>query len=123
MSRNKTRLEWSLSNLPAYKSEPLAPPFHEYMPVVYLAPNDFNFHNTSGKLQTWEDYGNWVASLLVGRQGLPQKLENEVSELIKDAKDNPREAARRIYQFMQNHTRYVSIQLASEVSSHSRPIW
>jgi hypothetical protein len=109
--QDKTRLEWSLSNLPAYKSEPLAPPFHEYMPVVYLAPNEFNFHNTGGKLQTWEDYGSWLASLLVGRQGLPQKLEDEVGHIIKDAKDNPREAARRIYEFMQNHTRYVSIQL------------
>lgn len=109
--RNRIRLEWNLNNLPAYKSEPLSPPVHEYLPVVYLSPDEFYFHNTSGKLRSWEDYGNWVASLLVGRQDLPQKLEDEVNELIKDVKDNPREVTRRIYEFMQNHTRYVSIQL------------
>jgi hypothetical protein len=109
--KNRIRLEWNLNNLPAYKSEPLSPPAHEYLPVVYLSPDEFYFHNTSGKLRSWEDYGNWVASLLAGRQDLPQKLEDEVKELIKDVKDNPREVTRRIYEFMQNHTRYVSIQL------------
>jgi hypothetical protein len=103
--------QWQVSNLLAFKNEPLSVAAHEYLPYVYLSPGDFYFHNTSGNLQTWKNYGEWVAALLQGRQELPELIVKEITELTKEISDNPREVARRVYEFMQNQTRYVSIQL------------
>lgn len=125
-SKDLMQVSWSAKNIPAYKHEPLSPPVHEYLPVVYLAPDNFYFHDTQGNLRTWESYGNWVASLLDGRQTLNISVIQQVNEIIKGADNNPREITKRIYEFMQSHTRYVSIQLgiggfqpfpASEVAS------
>lgn len=103
--------QWQANNLLAFKKEPLSVAAHEYLPYVYLAPGDFYFHNTSGNLQTWKNYGEWVAALLEGRQELPESIVTEITELTKEISDNPREVARRVYEFMQDQTRYVSIQL------------
>ena len=103
--------EWTVNNLEAFRNEPLSVPAYEYLPVVYISPGEFYFHNTTGKMQSWESYGNWVADLLAGRQNLPESTIRQVNALIQDVQDDPREKAKRIYQFMQNHTRYVSIQL------------
>lgn len=104
-------LEWRVNNLVAYISEPLSPPLHEYLPVVFIAPEQFHFHNTTGNLSTWQDYGDWVANLLEGRQSLPESTIQQVKFLTAELEDNPRKAAKLIYEYMQNHTRYVSIQL------------
>lgn len=111
MSDGKQEWMWELSHQKGFRREAYAPPMHEYLPVVFLAPYAFYYHNTSGNLKSWSDYGDWVAQLLFGRQKLPEHVLNDLHELIADVQDDPREKARRIYQYMQGHTRYVSIQL------------
>lgn len=108
---NINEYSWKVKNLTGYKDEPLSVPAYNYLPVVYLSPYDFNFHNTSGNLQTWESYGNWVAQLLKGRQELPESSQKQILELTRNVSDNPREMTRLIYEYLQNKTRYVSIQL------------
>lgn len=107
----KQLLRWTLNHRKGIRNEAHAPPIHEYLPVVFLAPYAFYYHNTTGNLESWTDYGDWVTQLLFDRQKLPEQVLDDLRELIADVQDDPREKARRIYTYMQGHTRYVSIQL------------
>jgi transglutaminase-like putative cysteine protease len=111
LSGDFIRYDWQIRDLEAFRYEPLSVPVHEYLPVVYLSPNDFYFHASTGNLQTWSGYGDWVAGLLQERQDLPESVVSEINKLTEDVADNPRMMAKRIYKFMQSQTRYVSIQL------------
>jgi hypothetical protein len=61
-------------------------------------------------MKTWDDFGRWIASLNKGRNILPQSTKDKVLQLTKDAKSKE-EKIRILYEFVQNKTRYVSIQL------------
>jgi len=108
-AKNKT-YEWSIESLKAFESEPYSPPANEILPVVYTAPNDFQIENTNGNMQTWEKFGLWNNKLLDERQILPEKTKLEISALVSGITDK-RAIVEKIYEFMQNKTRYVSVQV------------
>jgi hypothetical protein len=61
-------------------------------------------------MDTWDEFGKWIASLLVGRQNLPEATKAKARELTAKA-TSIEEKARILYSYLQNKTRYVSIQL------------
>lgn len=107
---NKHVYSLSLENIKAIDREPYAPPFHEIVPRVLLMPNDFCYDSTCGNLSNWENHGKWISSLLTGKDILPADFVIKIKDLTKDAK-NDREKVAILYQYLQNNTRYVSIQL------------
>lgn len=107
---NKHIYSLSLENMKAIDREPYAPPFREIVPRVLLMPNDFCYDSTCGNLSNWENHGKWVSSLLTGKDILPADFVIKIKDLTKDAK-NDREKVAILYQYLQNNTRYVSIQL------------
>lgn len=107
---NKHVYSLSLENIKAIDREPYAPPFREIVPRVLLMPNDFCYDSTCGNLSNWENHGKWISSLLTGKDILPADFVIKIKDLTKDAK-NDREKVAILYQYLQNNTRYVSIQL------------
>ncbi len=107
---NKHVYSLSLENIKAIDREPYAPPFREIVPRVLLMPNDFCYDSTCGNLSNWENHGKWISSLLTGKDILPADFVIKIKDLTKDAKDD-REKVAILYQYLQNNTRYVSIQL------------
>lgn len=107
---NKHIYSLSLENIKAIDREPYAPPFREIIPKVLLMPNDFCYDSTCGNLSNWENHGKWISSLLTGKDILPADFVIKIKDLTKDAK-NDREKVAILYQYLQNNTRYVSIQL------------
>lgn len=107
---NKHVYSLSLENIKAIDREPYAPPFREIVPRVLLMPNDFCYDSTCGNLSNWENHGKWISSLLTGKDILPADFVIKIKDLTKDAKNN-REKVAILYQYLQNNTRYVSIQL------------
>lgn len=107
---NKHIYSLSLENMKAIDREPYAPPFREIIPKVLLMPNDFCYDSTCGNLSNWENHGKWISSLLIGKDILPADFVIKIKDLTKDAK-NDREKVAILYQYLQNNTRYVSIQL------------
>lgn len=77
---------------------------------VILAPDEFVFDEYGGSQSNWENFGKWIYQLNVGRNELPTETINKVKELIKDAKSEE-EKVSILYKYMQNKTRYVSIQV------------
>jgi transglutaminase-like putative cysteine protease len=101
---------WTVANQPALEFEPLSPPIQEQIPIVYTAPTDFEVQNYKGKLTNWSDLGKFYHTLNDGRERIPDELRQQVTTLT--GKEATKAAkARKIYQFIQNQTRYVSVQL------------
>ncbi|GAB3636658.1 hypothetical protein GCM10027422_22480 [Hymenobacter arcticus] len=107
---NQTTYRWQLPAAPAMEREPLAPPLDELLPAVHLAPATFEVQGHAGSLASWQSLGQWVYQLGQGRDALPPALTAKMAQLITVAPD-PRERARKVYEFLQGSTRYVSVQL------------
>ncbi len=101
---------WKAENLPALKEEPYSLPLEEYTPVVYMAPSDFEINNYSGNCETWKNFGIWIKQLNKDRDDLPIETQKQVKELVKDM-ENDFDKIQAIYSYLQNKTRYVSIQV------------
>lgn len=61
-------------------------------------------------MASWNDFGKFIASLNKGRDQLPENIKVKVDELTRGVSD-PLEKIIRLYGFMQQNTRYISIQL------------
>jgi len=111
----KTEIEkqyrtWNIENIPARKQEPYSSSFKEIAPVVYFSPSEFYYDGSYGKIDSWKEFGIWMDHLTKDINSLPQQTINEIKDLTKEITD-PKEKTRLIYEYMQNKTRYVSIQL------------
>tara|TARA_R100000935_G_scaffold37985_1_gene59136 strand:+ start:1683 stop:3587 length:1905 start_codon:yes stop_codon:yes gene_type:complete len=108
---SETLLEYSATNIPAYRYEYLSPELSEFTPLAKVALKDFSLVGVLGSADNWKEFGKWqYDNLLKGRNELSKETILEVSALTKDVQD-PIEKARLIYEYVQAKTRYISIQL------------
>lgn len=101
---------WEARNLKALIKEPFTSSFRETYPCVLTAPADFEIENYKGNLNSWENMGKWVATLNEGKNVLSEDVKKIVQNLISNS-DSDFEKIRKIYEYMQGKTRYVSIQV------------
>ena len=101
---------WKLADRPALEFEPLSPPTQEQVPVVYTAPTDFEVQDYKGKITSWNDLGRFYYTLNDGRDRIPDDLRQRVLELTKN-ETTTLGKVRKLYTFLQDQTRYVSVQL------------
>lgn len=101
---------WSFSNLPAIEFEPLSKGYLNVSPIIRVAPNKFKFEDYEGSFETWDDIARWQNKLNEQRNTLSEERIAEVRKLVAD-KTTIEEKTKTIYEYMQNRTRYVSIQL------------
>ncbi|GAB6008481.1 DUF3857 domain-containing protein [Dysgonomonas reticulitermitis] len=107
---NKHIYTFSAENLKAIDKEPLSPVSREIVPLVYIAPSDFCYDSFCGNLSNWNNLGSWVSGLLKDRDLLPVDFVAKLHDMTKDAKTD-REKVAIVYKYLQENTRYVSIQL------------
>jgi hypothetical protein len=101
---------WALNDIPAFKREPYAPPIFETAPLILFAPSAFSIDDYSGNMNTWQDFGKFLNTLKENRDSLPDNVKQKVHEIAKQYSD-PKEQVQALYKYMQNNTRYISIQL------------
>jgi len=102
---------WQVSNLKAIKYEPLSPYYRDVFPLVQLVPEKFAYYGISGSFSDWNTLGKWIYDKLVAdRQQLSQETIYHVQEMTKDISD-PKLKAKKIYEYMQHKTHYVSVQV------------
>ena len=99
---------WELNDLPALEREPYSPGYMN--PKVLLAPSYFEMDKYKGDATTWKSFGQFIYRLNEGRDDLPDELKNKVHELT-DHLTDPADKIAVLYRYMQENTRYVSIQL------------
>jgi hypothetical protein len=105
-----TSTTWSMILKHAESRLPYGPEWRSGAPALHLAPSEFNISGTDGQLRTWDDFGAWLHSLYIGRQVLPADLERKVDAIAAETTDT-RELVRRLFELMQDRTRYISVQL------------
>jgi transglutaminase-like putative cysteine protease len=103
-------LTWTFENLKPSTPEPYGPPLNEISPFILTAPNHFEYSGYEGSMSSWNDYGQWMDKLLDGRKDLSETTRKKILDLTAGMQTTE-EKIKAIYEYMQNRTRYVSIQL------------
>ena len=107
--KNDSVFYFSLNRFAAVEHEPYIST-EKLFPYVLLSPAKFCVTNVCGDMSTWESFGKWQQQLLVGRDNLPMQTITKIKELTAGVSDTL-EKVKLVYEFLQNTTRYVSIQL------------
>lgn len=102
--------EWVAQNVIYQRPEPLGPPAWRQYPSVMAAPDRFEIAGHAGRMDTWRDFGLWYHRLSEGRAELPKSVADAVDQIQAEAASQ-RDLVQRLYAFMQDNTRYVSVQL------------
>ena len=111
ISKNeKATYTWELLNKTAMSYEVFQPPIQEITAAVYIAPSEFEFGGYSGDMSTWDGLGKFQASLNKDRDELPANIKKEIHELT-DRLSSNEEKIKALYSYLQNSTRYISVQL------------
>ncbi len=107
---DKTGVEWECSNIRAIEYEPFNTDLDERVPQVYLMPLRLSYGSYRGTASNWTEYGRWIQQLYEGRDNISQEEKIRVAGLLESANDTLAKI-RLLYEYMQEHTRYVGIQL------------
>jgi len=107
---NKVTETWDYKNLIAKEDEPYCVSMIEKVPVIYLMPVQLVYDKHIGTSNNWKEYGKWVYDLYDGRNELAQTEKTKLSALLSDVPDTLQKI-KKLYEYMQEHTRYVGIQL------------
>lgn len=109
--KSSGRLHFEAKNLPAIKYEEFSPPFNTLAPKLMVAPTNFTYGGISGTIHNWDDFGKWFYNnLITGRDNVSKQTLEEVKALVSGVEDDL-EKARLVYEYVQNNTRYISVQV------------
>lgn len=104
-------IQYQLTNQPAIKFENSSVSFFNLAPSVKIALNNFTLKKVPGTFEDWKSFGNWMQEkLLKDKVTLNEETKAEIRNLVKEAKTD-REKAKIVYEYMQNKTRYIGVQV------------
>ncbi|NTS42453.1 DUF3857 domain-containing protein [Flavisolibacter sp. BT320] len=106
----QTTYQWSVKELPAVEDEEGSRSMRDRFPYVNIVADQFSHYGFRGDMSSWKSFGAWINDLYTNLDVLPEGRQLFFQQLVKDAPDS-QEKVRRIYDFLQNNFRYVSIQL------------
>jgi len=102
---------WKISNLKAIKPEPFSPNNESFLPRVKIAPEKFEYEDVKGSFTNWQELGKWnYDKLLANRQYVTDETAEHIKQLVADITD-PKLKAKKIYEYMQGKTHYISVQV------------
>ncbi len=104
-------IHYQAENMPAIEYERNSINFSEISPNLSVVLNQFTLKGVSGSGTDWKEFGKWMNTKLIqGRTELtPATIEKAKSLVV--GIDNDIEKAKKIYEFVQNKTRYISVQV------------
>lgn len=104
-------INFSIQNVKPLKQEDLSPSQVSFFPHVMFGLNKFNLEGLIGTTEDWDSFGSWVYEyLLKDTEEIPLETVQKLKTLIGEEKDFLK-IAKTVYEFVQNKTRYVSVQL------------
>lgn len=102
---------FQIQHIPAIKPEAYSQAFHEIVPRVLFALNQFSYEGVRGNASNWDELGKWVyLALMEDTYDLPAGTVGMIQNLVKD-EETDIDKARKIYQYVQDKTRYISVQI------------
>jgi len=110
-SESENSIEYHGLSILALRSESLAPSFKDIAPHVTPRMTNFHYEGYDGHITNWEEVGLWANSnLLKGREVLLESTKAKVRSLVSGVTDDL-EKAKIIYKYVQDNTRYISVQV------------
>ncbi len=110
-SETNTKIAYTLKDQKAFKYENSSVNSRDFLPQLKIATNKFYLKGVYGEVTNWKEFGIWMHnSLLKGRDALDGATKTKVLNLVKDVTD-PIERAKIVYKYMQEKTRYISVQV------------
>ena len=104
-------ISFTAENLSAIKTEEYSPSFKNLAPYVMFGLSSFNLEGVFGKATDWNSFGLWMyENLLKGTDEISPETQLKIKALVGNEKDKVK-IAKIIYNYVQNKTRYISIQL------------
>jgi hypothetical protein len=105
-----TQLSYVATNIPAQRQEDYSP-VYSILPKVMMGLELFHLEGVDGNAKTWKEFGQWYSDkILTGTTELPEETKSKIKNLVGDEKD-PIKKARIVYKYLQEKSRYVSIQV------------
>jgi hypothetical protein len=105
---NRTITKYTVANLTHVDKKIRYQDFYDAQPKVFISPEVFKLDNVPGSNASWKDFGNWFLTL----NSDPFTLNNKTKAYIESLeKSDQKSLIQAIYEYMQDKTRYVSIQL------------
>lgn len=101
---------WNFHDFPSLRKEPYSPSVHELSPSVLLAPQTFELKGRMGQNDSWKSFGSWVYDLIKDRDDLSDETRKKIIDMTSGVSDTLKKI-RILYQYLQDKTRYVSIQI------------
>ncbi|OAD45932.1 hypothetical protein LPB303_06200 [Polaribacter atrinae] len=103
-------VNYAISNQKVVKYENNAPLSIDIMPYLMVGINQFSLKKIVGEATNWSEFGKWRYDYLKnGNDELSEAIKTKVRKLVEGITD-PIEKAKIVYAFMQNKTRYISVQ-------------
>ncbi|NJN49909.1 MAG: DUF3857 domain-containing protein [Polaribacter sp.] len=105
------KIRYGLKNFKPIEREALSEDLQQFTPIALVALNEFKTDGVTGFYNNWKEFGSWMHnSLIKDRNQLDDKTKTEILDLVKNVSD-PIEKAKIVYNYMQNKTRYISVQV------------
>lgn len=109
--QTENTIQFTASQLLAEKNEEYGVSYLSRMPYVIFGLEKFSLEGVSGNATSWKDFGQWMySSFLANNEQVSPDTQIKLTALIGTEKD-PVKKAKLVYKFMQDKTRYVSVQM------------
>ncbi len=104
-------IHYTAKNISAIKKEEASPTLSKLVPKIIFTLEKFHLEGVDGSSKDWIEFGKWYNdSLLKGTNELTEETKIKIQKLVENTPTSI-EKAKLIYQYVQNKTRYVSIQV------------
>lgn len=104
-------ISYEAQHIPAMRNESMSPSFIDFAPYIKIRPVKFQYEGYDANISDWNDLGMWMhTNLLAGRDALPEATKDRVKALVQGV-DDDLEKAKIIYKYVQENTRYISVQV------------
>ncbi len=101
--------KWEIRNFKALKETNYSPPVSLGMPKVIVMLKEFELYGTTGMADSWNSLGSFINTLNHGRDENTTLTDPQIDKALQDA-ESKHEKVCRLYHYLQNNFRYVSIQ-------------
>jgi transglutaminase-like putative cysteine protease len=108
---NGNTYSFSVENLKALEYQSYSPSLRNFTPNIMFGLSKFELEGVYGEATDWATFGKWQnENLLKGLNELPVETVNTIKEKVANL-ETVEEKARAIYEYVQDNTRYISLQI------------
>ncbi|AWG21291.1 DUF3857 domain-containing protein [Flavobacterium faecale] len=104
------KIQYEVQNCNALSPEGLCS-VYKTMPKLIMGLDSFNLEGVDGSASNWKEYGAWFSeNILKGTNNLSDEAKAKILAVVGTETD-PIKKAKIVYKYMQNKTRYISVQV------------